>query len=52
MIFHQAFTFNPFQENTYLIWDSQGIGIIVDPGCYTYEERQTVKAFIEEKASR
>ena len=21
MIFHQAFTLNPFQENTYVIWD-------------------------------
>jgi glyoxylase-like metal-dependent hydrolase (beta-lactamase superfamily II) len=49
MIFHQAFTLNPFQENTYIIWDENGIGIIVDPGCYTYEERQTLKTFIEEK---
>jgi glyoxylase-like metal-dependent hydrolase (beta-lactamase superfamily II) len=49
MIFHQAFTLNPFQENTYIIWDENGTGIIVDPGCYTYEERQTLKTFIEEK---
>jgi glyoxylase-like metal-dependent hydrolase (beta-lactamase superfamily II) len=49
MIFHQAFTLNQFRENTYIIWDSQGIGIIVDPGCYTYEERLTLKNFIEEK---
>ena len=49
MIFHQAFTLNQFRENTYIIWDSQGIGIIVDPGCYTFEERQSLKSFIEEK---
>ena len=49
MIFHQAFTLNPFQENTYIIWDENGTGIIVDPGCYTYEERQTLKNFLEEK---
>ncbi len=44
----KTFCFNPFQENTYIIWDVEGMGIIVDPGCYTYEERQVVKQFIAE----
>lgn len=44
----KSFTFNPFQENTYLIWDEDGIGAIIDPGCYTFEERQELKKFVAE----
>ncbi len=44
----KTFCFNPFQENTYILWDTKGMGIIVDPGCYTYEERQVLKQFISE----
>jgi hypothetical protein len=39
----KSFSFNPFQENTYLIWDEHGMGAIIDPGCYTFEERQELK---------
>lgn len=42
----KSFSFNPFQENTYLIWDEDGIGAIIDPGCYTFEERQELKTFV------
>ncbi|MHA8065677.1 MBL fold metallo-hydrolase [Aquirufa sp. ROCK2-A2] len=49
MIQLKTFCFNPFQENTYLLWDSTGIGVIVDPGCYTYEERLELKNFISEQ---
>ncbi len=31
------FTFNPFQENTFLLHDGQ-VGVIVDPGCYERNE--------------
>lgn len=31
------FTFNGFQENTYLVHDEQ-VGIIIDPGCYDRSE--------------
>jgi len=44
----KSFCFNTFQENTYIIWDSEGIGVIIDPGCYAYEERQTLKQFISD----
>lgn len=45
----QAFTFNPFQENTYVVYTETGDAVIVDPGCYTREEQQMLLAFIEEK---
>lgn len=43
------FTFNPFQENTYVLYDDTKSCIIIDPGCYTAEEKQELKGFIEEK---
>jgi hydroxyacylglutathione hydrolase len=42
-----VFTFNPFQENTVLVWDSQKNTLIFDPGCYTKEEEFTLTNFIE-----
>ena len=40
-------TFNPFQENTYIIWDDTKNCIIIDPGCYEEEERKNLVSFIE-----
>ena len=40
-------TFNPFQENTYIIWDDTKDCIIIDPGCYEEEERNNLVSFIE-----
>jgi len=40
-------TFNPFQENTYLVYDDTGECIIFDPGCYNEEERRMLHAKIE-----
>ena len=42
------FTFNPFQENTYLLYDETGECIVIDPGCITSEERQLLISKIEE----
>lgn len=47
MIHVETFTFNPFQENTYLIYDEQKNCIIVDPGCYDTSERVLLEQFIE-----
>lgn len=44
----QSFTFNPFQENTYLIIAPGGSCIIIDPGCYDRSEQQILRQFIEE----
>jgi len=40
------FTFNPFQENTYLLYNDAGEAIIVDPGMYDARERSAIKNFL------
>jgi glyoxylase-like metal-dependent hydrolase (beta-lactamase superfamily II) len=46
----KSFTFNPFQENTYVVYDESKECIIIDPGCYTTQEQEDLKRFIDEKA--
>lgn len=48
MITIQSFTFNLFQENTYLLFDATKECVIIDPGCSTNSERDTLKNFIEQ----
>lgn len=43
----QAFTFNPFQENTYVIWDDSLNCVIIDPGCYSTAEKFELQQFIQ-----
>ena len=49
MIQIKSFTFNPFQENTYIAYDETLECIIVDPGCYDQNDNTILKSFIEEK---
>ena len=49
MIKIKTFAFNPFQENTYLLFDETGECAIIDPGCYDDFEEKELTAFIEEK---
>ena len=47
MIKLEKFVFNPFQENTYIIWDNDSLEtIIVDPGCSNSKEEEKLSAFI------
>ncbi|TXK46057.1 MBL fold metallo-hydrolase [Pontibacter qinzhouensis] len=41
-------TFNPFQENTYLLHDDTKECVIVDPGCYDKQEQLELKQYIEQ----
>ncbi len=41
-------TFNPFQENTYLIYDDTKACIIIDPGCLDQAEKAELTSTIEE----
>jgi glyoxylase-like metal-dependent hydrolase (beta-lactamase superfamily II) len=41
-----VFTFNPFQENTYLVYDETGECAIIDPGCFEAHERIELDNFI------
>lgn len=50
MLSIQCFCFNPFQENTYLIYNEQKEAIIVDPGCYLKNEQATLLNFIKDNA--
>lgn len=47
MITIQTFTFNPFQENTYLLFDDTNDCVIIDPGCSNTNERKLLKDFIK-----
>ncbi len=47
MIQIAAFPFNPFQENTYVLYDETKECIIIDPGCYTPLEQAELSTFIE-----
>lgn len=42
----QSFTFNAFQENTYVISDQDGHAAIIDPGNYEEEENQRLLDYI------
>ena len=46
------FTFNPFSENTYLIGDSTGECIVIDPGCFNAAEQQQLHREIDERGWR
>lgn len=48
MIQIKKFTFNPIQENTYVLYDQTGECIIVDAGCYFDYEREELSGFIHE----
>jgi hydroxyacylglutathione hydrolase len=41
-------TYNPFMENTYLVYDDTKECIIFDPGCYTKEEKRHLSQQIRE----
>jgi hydroxyacylglutathione hydrolase len=44
----KEFVFNPFQENTYVVYDESLECVIIDPGCYDTGEEQELKNFIED----
>ena len=43
----KTFTFNPVQENTYIIYNENNDCIIIDPGCYFDSEKEELTAFIK-----
>jgi glyoxylase-like metal-dependent hydrolase (beta-lactamase superfamily II) len=48
MLTVKAFTFNPAQENTYVLYNERNKAIIIDPGCYFSAEQEKLKKFIED----
>jgi hydroxyacylglutathione hydrolase len=43
----KRFVFNPFQENTYVLFDDTRECVIIDPGMYDGNEERTLRQFIE-----
>ncbi|HOI30163.1 MAG TPA: MBL fold metallo-hydrolase [Melioribacteraceae bacterium] len=53
MLLVKRFTFNPFLENTYIIYDDQNLdGAIIDPGCYDSNEQKMIEKFIGDNKIR
>jgi len=44
----KKFVFNPFQENTFVLYDKSKECVIIDPGCYEKEEEVELESFISE----
>jgi len=43
----ESFVFNPFAENTYVVYDDNNECIIIDPGCSTTGEENALFGFID-----
>lgn len=48
MINIQQFTFNPYQENTYVLFDETSECVIIDPGMYEGSEQNELVRFIKD----
>jgi len=49
MITIRTLVFNPFSENTYILYDETKECVIIDPGCCDNKEQAEIISFIEEK---
>ena len=47
MITIQSFAFNPFEENTYILFDETKECVIIDPGCSNKSEQEEIADFIK-----
>lgn len=48
MIQIKSFPFNPYQENTYILYDESLECVIIDPGMYSGDEQNALLQFISE----
>ncbi|MEK6615117.1 MAG: MBL fold metallo-hydrolase [Bacteroidota bacterium] len=49
MILIRVFVFNPFEENTYILYDETKECVIIDPGCSNPSEKKELVDFIKEE---
>lgn len=52
MLTLQRFTFNDLAENTYVLYNTDGLALIFDPGCYYKDEQAELADFIKTKKLR
>lgn len=45
----KTFVFNPFSENTYIVWDDNREAAVIDPGFFTKEEEEEFIDFVQEQ---
>jgi glyoxylase-like metal-dependent hydrolase (beta-lactamase superfamily II) len=50
MIKVKVFIFSPIQENTYVLYNESGKALIIDPGCYSSQEQDILKAFLQKES--
>lgn len=47
MLIYKKFVFNPFSENTFVLWDKTTFeALVIDPGCYSGEEESELERFL------
>ena len=47
MISIKNFVFNPWQENTFVVYDETGQCVIIDAGCFNQQEESELSSFIK-----
>lgn len=52
MIYIKSFVCNPYQENTYILYDDTGAAAIIDPGMYGPAEENALTGFIVREGLR
>ena len=52
MFLIKVLTFNAVQENTYVLYNETHECIIIDPGCYSEEEKYALQSFINDNGLR
>jgi len=52
MLTIQTFTFNPVQENTYILYNEKKDCCIIDPGCYFPAENKKLQSFVNDFSLR
>jgi hydroxyacylglutathione hydrolase len=52
MFLIKVLTFNAVQENTYVLYNESNDCIIIDPGCYSEEEKHVLQSFITNNGLR
>ena len=45
----KSFEFNAFQENTFIVSDTENNAVIIDPGCYSRDEEQQLITYINQE---
>lgn len=48
MLHVRSFVFSPIQENTYILYNEEKVGCVIDPGCYFQNEKLKLQNFIHE----